>query len=130
MPGLVTTILIFTMLVMADVLTPALLVWSWIRLVRNRRLSPKWTYLSAISLLFATASACLAIGAFVYGRTTGGFAYYDPRLMKIYRYGMLSSLSGITVGSVGAIRKNSIRWQAPAVSFGVFLFWFLAAAGE
>jgi len=43
-----------------------------------------WPSLAGFSL--GTASAVLAVGTTVYARAVGGFPFYDPSLMRIYRW--------------------------------------------
>ncbi len=81
--------------------------------------------------LFATSSALLAVLSLIYAHTlTNGFPFYDPRLLRIYRWGALLSTVGFCLGVGGVWRKNSLRWHSPLTSFGMFAFWFLAAEGE
>lgn len=86
--------------------------------------------LSFAGLLFATTSALLAGGAILYSFWIGGFPYYDPRLLKIYFFGIVLSLPAITLSALGAARKNLLRWHALGSSAGIFLFWFMAMLSE
>src|SRR5215472_5519914 len=72
---------------------PTMLAWGWARWARRKpRLTPS-AALSIAGFSLATASALLAIAAAVYAQAIGGFPYYDPRLLRIYRWGALLSLS-------------------------------------
>jgi hypothetical protein len=72
----------------------------------------------------------LALGALAFSGAAGGFAYYDPRLLRIFRIGLILSSLGLLAGLIGIAFRNPLRWQAPAASFGMLIFWFLAAMAE
>jgi hypothetical protein len=109
---------------------PALLIWGWIRWFRRTQPRTLPSILSLIGLALATASAMLAVSSVLYAHTIGGFPYYDPRLLRIYRWGGLLSLSGIVFGIGGVWRPGPVRWLAPVCSLGTALFWFASAMGE
>jgi hypothetical protein len=112
------------------IVAPALLIWGWMRWVGQPN---RWTITSILSLggfLLATTSALLAVSTMMYARVIGGFTFYDPLLMRIYRIGMLLSLSGIVLGVCGVWRPNSLRWHSPASAAGMFAFWAWAAGTE
>lgn len=62
---------------------PAVLVVGWVRWARRREIGRTWPSMAGFSL--CTASALLAVGAMLYARAVGGFPFYDPSLMRIYR---------------------------------------------
>jgi hypothetical protein len=101
-----------------------------------RHLKPKserYTIFSALSLLgfgFGTASALLAVSSVVYAHAIGGFRYYDPRLLRIYRWGFLLSVTGFLFSVGGVWRPNAWRWYSPLLSLGMLLLWFTYAMGE
>jgi hypothetical protein len=106
------------------------LLWGWLRWSGAEK---NWGAPSALSFSgfgLATSSALLAVGALVYGHAIGGFPHYDPRLMRIYRWGSLLSMSGIIVGLGGVWRKNALRWHSPLCAAGMLIFWLEAAASE
>src|SRR5438477_12901352 len=80
---------------------PALLIWGWVRWFKRTQPRTLSSILSLVGLSLATASALLAIPSTVYAHAIGGFPYYDPRLLRIYRWGGLLSLSGIVFGFAG-----------------------------
>jgi hypothetical protein len=61
---------------------------------------------------------------------TGGFAFYSPALLRIFRWGLYLSAGGLLLGLVGVSRTNPLRWHAPACSIGMILFWLASAAME
>jgi hypothetical protein len=109
---------------------PALLIWGWIRWFRRTQPRTLPSILSSIGLALATASAILAVSSVLYAHAIGGFPYYDPRLLRMYRWGGLLSLSGLVFGIAGVWRPGPLRWLAPVCSFGTALFWFASAMGE
>jgi hypothetical protein len=86
--------------------------------------------LSLIGFGFGTASALLAISGILYAQAIGGFPYYDPRLLRIYRWGFLLSLTGFVFAIGGVWRTSALRWYSPVLALGTLLLWFAYAAGE
>jgi hypothetical protein len=109
---------------------PALLIWGWIRWFRRTQPRTLLSILSSIGLALATASAILAVSSVLYAHAIGGFPYYDPRLLRMYRWGGWLSLSGLVLGIAGVWRPGPVRWLAPVCSLGTALFWFASAMGE
>jgi hypothetical protein len=109
---------------------PALLIWGWIRWFRRTQPRTLSSILSSIGLALATASAILAVSSLLYAHAIGGFPYYDPRLLRIYRWGGLLSLSGVGFGIGGIWRPGPVRWLAPVSSLATAFFWFASAMGE
>jgi hypothetical protein len=101
--------------------------WGWTRWVRHS--GPKST-LSLIGFTLATLSGLLAISSMFYAEMTGGFAYYDRRLLRIFRWGGLLSLGGVAFSIVGIRKSNALRWHSLGFSLGMLCFWFLSAMGE
>ena len=109
---------------------PATIVWGWVRCFTRSQPRTTFSTLSLIGFALATASALLAISALVYSAVIGGFPYYDPRLLRIYRIGALLSLCGIVFAVIGVWRSSTLRWHSLACTVGTLLFWFVAAMEE
>lgn len=110
---------------------PVAVVVGWVRFARMK--TPPRTLFSPLSLIgfsLATLSALLAFGSLIYARAIGGFPFYDPRLLRIYRWGFLLSLGGVLTGAAGCWRRSPLRWYAPTCALGMLIFWFFAALGE
>jgi hypothetical protein len=126
---LIHTIVVVFIAVAFYLVLPALLVWGWVRWGKRSHLRNVSSILSLIGFILASLSALLAVSAMLYARVIGGFPFYDPLLLTIYRVGGLLSIGGFIFGFSGAWRSNSLRWLAPACSLGMFLFWFAMATG-
>src|SRR5919108_1549780 len=113
----------------AYVAVPVVLIWGWMRWARSQQRGV-FAVVSLISSAFGTASVLIALAGVIYGRAIGGFPYYDPRLMRTYRWGISMSLVGLGLAVVGIWRRSVLRWHAPALSFGMLLLWFVWASGE
>jgi hypothetical protein len=109
---------------------PALLIWGWSRWFRRAQPRSLPVVLSLLGFALATASALLAVSSVVWAHAIGGFSYDDPRLLRMYRWGGLLSLSGLALGIAGVWRPGPVRWLAPVCSLGTALFWFASAMGE
>ncbi len=109
---------------------PALTLWGWARWFGRTQPRTVPVILSLIGFTLATASGLLAVSSVLYAHAIGGFPYYDPRLLRMYRWGGLLSLSGLVFGMAGVWRPGPVRWLAPICSFGTLLFWFASAMGE
>jgi len=109
---------------------PALTIWGWVRLARRPRI---WNFASIASLIafaLATASALLAVFSMIWAHEIGGFAYYDRRLLLMYRCGFLLSSSGFLSSLAGLWKANPLRFHSVICAVGTALFWFSAAMGE
>jgi hypothetical protein len=109
---------------------PVALVWGWVRWLEQPNRTTLMAILSLLGHFLASASALLAIMSVAYAQLTGGFAFHDPQLMKIYRIGFLLSMSGLIFGLAGLGQSNPLRWHAPIGALGTFAFWLLAAMSE
>jgi nicotinamide riboside transporter PnuC len=81
---------------------PALTIMGWYFWARGTKAKGVCSTLSFIGFLVATISVLLAISSIAFAHLIGGFPFHDPRLMKIYRWGFLLSLTAILF-SVGGL---------------------------
>jgi hypothetical protein len=109
---------------------PGVTVWGWVRWWKRSQPRTPFAILFLAGFALATASGLLAIAATLYARAVGGFPFYDPSLMRIYRWGALLSLAGVVAAILGVWRPSPLRWHAPACATGTLLFWFVSAMGE
>jgi hypothetical protein len=86
-----------------------------------------WLFLS---FSFATGSVVLAVSSIMYAKTIGGFPYYDPLLLSIFRWGLMLSLGAIIFSIAALWRPSALRWAALGCSIVMLLFWFWGAIGE
>jgi hypothetical protein len=117
------------LMILAYVVAPASLIWGWVRWVKRPKLRTVNSILSLMGFLLATASALLAISMVAYAQVHH-FGFFDPLLVRIFRWGLLLSMAGFVFGVGGLWRKSTTRWFAPAGAIGTFAFWVLATAGE
>ena len=110
-------------------LSPAMLIWGWLRWANQPRLRTIPSILSFAGFILATASAVLAVSSIAYAQVHR-FPYYDPLLLRIFRLGALLSLAGISFGIGGIWRPNALRWHAPVSGACMLLFWIMMASGE
>jgi hypothetical protein len=109
---------------------PCLFVWG---LLRSYKTSKPFTIpygLSLAGFVLALASQMLDLASVAYAREIGGFAYYAPELMRIYRRGTILALSGLLFAIGGLWRENPLRWHALACSLGMLFSWFAAGMAE
>src|SRR6476646_5113180 len=97
----------------AYLLPPIVLVWGWFRWFSEplKRTAP--AVLSLIGFLLATLSALLAVTTIAYAQIHR-FPFFDPLLLRIFRWGALLSVGGVLFGIAGIWRPSSVRWHAPA----------------
>jgi len=119
-----------TLVFIGYIVAPVTLVWGWTRWAVERDPRTVSSVLSMIGFVSATASAALAVSAIIYANLIHGFRYYDPLLLRIFRSGILLSLTGILFSVGGLWRRNALRWYAPVSAFATLAFWVMAAAGE
>jgi hypothetical protein len=122
--------IIFGILVaLGYLVTPVALIWGWTRWARQPKQRSVPAILSLTGMVFATASAVLAVSSIAYAQVHH-FPFYDPLFLRIFRWGGLLSFAGILFGIGGAWRPGPLRYYAPVCGLGMFAFWVLAAEGE
>ena len=109
---------------------PVGIILGWRRWLKRRESITSLTAVSLVAFSLATCSVLLALASLIYAYVIGGFPFYDPRLMRIYRWGLLLSLGGIVLGLIGCRRRSPVRWLAPVCAAAIFIYWVVAAVGE
>lgn len=123
--------LLFAVLILGAYLgAPTFLIWGWVMWIGHPEERNRSTVISFAGLLLATASGLLAVSAVTYSVWTGGYRYYDPRLLRIFRWGLSLSLTGVVLSALDTGRRNLIRWHALCSSIGTLLFWLVAIEAE
>src|SRR4051812_49053602 len=85
---------------------PLLFISGWFLCIRRPREAGVFPALSLLGFVIGSLSTLLAAGAFVYGQAIGGFPYYDPRLLRIVRLGLILSLVAILFGLAGVWKRS------------------------
>src|SRR5271154_302195 len=98
MHGLAESIASATFVIVEYAGVPALLIWGWVRWFRRPKPRTLFPILSFVGFAFATASVVLAGSSILYANFIGGFAYYDPRLMRIFLFGFMLSAAASAFG--------------------------------
>jgi hypothetical protein len=109
---------------------PSVVIWGWIRWAKHSWPRGVLPLLSVTGFALATASALLAASAIVYAQVFVGFAYHDPRLMRVFGWGFLISASGSVCAMAGIWRRSPLRWHAFCCSLGTLAFWVAMAGAE
>ena len=125
----VTELILWIMFAFGFLGSPIMLIWGWARWRSEPKLRTVPAILSLIGFVLATASAVLAVSTIAVAQFHH-FPYYDPALLRIFRWGTFLSLGGIVFGISGVWRQSSLRWHAPVSAAGMLAYWFLAASME
>jgi hypothetical protein len=121
---------VFAVLIaLSYIVSPVMLIWGWARWAWQPKSGAVAAILSLVGFSFATASAALAVSSVAYAQVHH-FGFYDPLLLRIFRWGLLLSLIGILSSIGGVWRQSSLRWHALISGIGTLAFWVLAAEGE
>lgn len=122
-------IIVGILIALGYLVTPTALIWGWTNWTHQPKPKTLSAILSLIGFIFATTSAILAVSSVAYAQVHH-FPYYDPLLLRIFRWGGLLSLAGLVFGIGGMWRPGSLRWHAPVCGLGMLAVWFIAATGE
>ena len=106
------------------------LLWGWIRWFRCGPQRDIFAVFSLVGFVLATSSALLLVSTLIYAHSIGGFPFYDPLLLRLYRWGGILSGTGLGTALVGIWGKNALRWHAPVLSVGMCWLWMAMAMGE
>src|SRR5580698_3464191 len=109
--------------------SPVLLFWGWIRWLKESKPRTITSLLSSSGFVLASASGLLALLSIAFAQAHR-FGYYDPSLIRVFRWGVSLSLTALCLGMGGACRTGSLRWLSPLAALGTLAFWVLSAAGE
>jgi hypothetical protein len=109
---------------------PFVLIYGWFRWFKGQKQKTPTATLALIGFILASSSALLAIVSIVLSLIRGGFRYYDPTLMEIFRAGLLISLGSLVCSLGGVWKPSSLRWFAPVLSICMLTLWMLWAGGE
>ena len=118
------------MLLLFIVGAAVLLIQGWKKWATSPKRNDITSWCSLIGFGLATASLALAVYSLAYAYVIGGFPYYDPRLLRFYRWGGCLSFSGLVASIAGMWRTSTLRWYAPALATLMFLMWAAAAMAE
>lgn len=121
--------LLLSLSIAAYIVVPLVFITGWIRWRRRPQGDPTLG-ISFIGFVLGSASALLAVVSILVAFLGGGFRYYDPVLLQIYRIGILLSLGGLVCAAIGAFGRSILRWYAPGLSLGMLVLWFLWASSE
>jgi hypothetical protein len=102
-------------------------IWRWARST-PRIGAPAWrSYVALAAITFVGLSALLWVTSILWARAIGGFPYYDPVLLRFFRWGSSTSLAGLLASVIG---KGKLRWPSCGLSVLMSFLWFAAAMGE
>jgi hypothetical protein len=109
---------------------PAIVIHGWFRWAHREQPRSRLYLLSVAGFTLGNGSVLLAASMVIYSILRGGFPYYDPWLLRFMGVGFVVSLVALVFAIPGAFSRNPLRWHAPALSFGMLLFWFFSALSE
>ncbi|WP_212733195.1 hypothetical protein [Terriglobus roseus] len=123
------TLIVYTLLPLAYLVTPAALIFGWVRWSKQRAAAAEGVTVSLVSFAFTSGSAALGLATIAFAQIHY-FGFYDPVLMRIYGCGAVLSCISLLLSLAGFLRPNVLRWYAPACALGTLAFWVMTAAGE
>jgi len=102
-------------------------IWRWAQ-TSPRFCRPVWrSYAAFVAICLAGVSSLLWLILSVWARVRGGFPFYDPVVLRFYRWGLLLGLAGFVSSLPG---KGKLRWPACGLSALMTFLWFGAALSE
>ena len=107
-----------------------MLVWALWRWWHTAPLiiQPAWrSYVAFIAITLGGISSLLWLVSIVWAGVIGGFAYYDPVVLRFYRWGFFTGVAGFLISFAG---KGKLRWPACGLSFLMAMLWMMAATSE
>ena len=122
--------ILLILLIASYVDVPVMLVWGWRRWSRRPRQKNPFATISFIAFSIGSVSSLLLIVTVLWSLIRGGFAWYDPVLLRIFAIGLLLSILALVISLGGVWKANPLRWHAPALSLGMLLIWAIWTAGE
>jgi hypothetical protein len=109
---------------------PAFLIAGWRKWMRHAPQRGIPAACALVGFILGSMSALIAVCSSLYASVRGGFAYYDPALLTIYRIGFLLALGGLISALGGLWKPNALRWYSPAVCIAMIMLWCIWMAGE
>lgn len=89
---------------------------------------PTWRGYSAISAFsLAGISLIMWVVLFAWAQAIGGFGFYNPVVLRFYRWGFLTGAAGLLISLIG---KGKLRWPACGLSALMAFLWLAAATSE
>jgi hypothetical protein len=116
--------------ILINLAPPAILIWAVQRWWHTspKISEPAWrSYFAFAAISLAGISSLLWLISEIWAVVIGGFPYYDPVLLRFYRWGGWTGLAGLLASLAG---KGKLRWPAFGLSFLMEVFWASAAIGE
>lgn len=103
-------------------------VWNrWVHSA-SRVPEPKWRGICGVlGLSLGSVSVLLFIYTAIWAEMKGGFPFYDPSLLLVYRAGIGLSLLGLLCGIPA---QREFRKPTLISSTAIFITWLLVATGE
>jgi len=77
---------------------PSVMAWGWVRWAKCKEHRTVFSVLSLTGFALASSSGLLVIALALYANLRGGFPFYDPLLLRFYRWGVLLSAAAIVAG--------------------------------
>lgn len=105
----------------------ALLVWAWVRWLKQPRVRGALPAMFVGGLASVSVSVLIGIATFIRQLLNPVLLYFDPVVQRMTGVALLISLLAVLLSICGVFRKNPIRWHSLALSVLLFLMWLGAA---